>query len=205
MNNRDKVIDKLRELIYNFKDIDKYNGISFIGSLSNGDHASDVDLVSISDEKTHRAFKKYLKSEFLKEGINIIFFKSIVDKHRFDGNNIMFHDLHYSSLNSFLKKEWKSVINTIKKENIVLYGENFSIKIPYQDITFSDFFSPLYSWSKKINSQKNFTIFQAYLLSIEKRFYEYGFDNEFKKIKLIINLNISWKDKLNQIWDILKV
>jgi hypothetical protein len=192
--------------IKNFKNIKNYKMIGLIGSIiKKRGKLNDVDLVSISDLHTHRKFREHLSNEFRKNNIKIIFFKTIMNKPKTKKNVVLVHDLHYKNIEHLLKIEWKTIINYMKENIKIIYGENLISKISKQKISKEALCKPLYKWVNKIKNYKKYKILKEhFLLYTLKDFYDYGFKVMGYKLKNILISNINWKNKLKEMRTILK-
>jgi len=121
---RSKILKILKDSIKSFKDIKKIELIAIFGSIldKNNLNFKDLDIISISDKNTNRKFIFYLKKLFNENGFKVISFETITKKPKKRGKKIFIHNLNYNSLSDLLKREWKSVINTMKSDtkNIIL-------------------------------------------------------------------------------------
>ncbi|MHA1872830.1 MAG: hypothetical protein ACTSVB_01840, partial [Candidatus Heimdallarchaeaceae archaeon] len=97
-----------------------------------------------------------------------IVFETILKKPKKKAKNqVLIHDLNYRSLSDLLKKEWKSVVNTMKSEMVVLHGDkNFPEKLPFSKISKEELLGNMIKWSQKVKTEEEFKIFQKYLLKI---------------------------------------
>ncbi|MEK6860046.1 MAG: hypothetical protein AABX54_04500 [Nanoarchaeota archaeon] len=202
---KNEIKNILIDSINGFEDIQKYKMIGTIGSINNSkEDFGDLDLVSISDLKTHKKFLKYLSDNFSKNKIKVRFFKTIVKKPDVSKDTLLVHDLHYMDLDYFLKKEWKTVINSILKTLSVLHGKDFFDNVPIQNISEKDIKINYLKWVNKINDIKRYKLFEEHLLKYAcQDFYDYGFNIYGDRIKEIISSDANWKDKLRKIKEIL--
>ena len=206
---RSKILKILKDSIKSFKDIKKIELIAIFGSIldKNNLNFKDLDIISISDKNTNRKFIFYLKKLFNENGFKVISFETITKKPKKRGKKIFIHNLNYNSLSDLLKREWKSVINTMKSDMVVLYGDkNFKNKLPSYKISKKELLSPIKSWSKKISNEEEFKNFKDYLTKITPRLlkdYNYLDLSNLKEIQRIKNNNTSLKEKLKEIGNLL--
>ncbi|MEK6875396.1 MAG: hypothetical protein AABX30_01815 [Nanoarchaeota archaeon] len=170
-----KDVDNLKLLestILSKKDLLKnYKLIGFFGSCLDSLDFFDIDLVSIGDNDTHRLLRKEIKEDLSKERIKVIFFKTVKKQPLSKKDNeILIHDLHYSNLQDLYKKEWKDIINEIKKSTKVIYGSKESIK----EVKVSDgeFLSVLKKWVIGIKTNKDYIDFKNYIVKTNKKISE---------------------------------
>ena len=201
-----KIFKILKKSINSFENLDKIELIATFGSITKFDNTSfeDLDIIIISNKKIHNSFISHLKNQFKKENLESIVFETITKKqNRKKEDQVFIHDLNYRSLSDLLKKEWKSVINSMKSEMVVLHGDkNFQNKLTYLRIFKKDLFNPLLKWCKKISSETEFKIFQSYLLKIIPKLsqnYNYLDLSDLKQIKALLSKNIPWKEKQREI------
>ena len=102
-----------------------------------------------------------------------------------------------------MKKGYKSVINTMKKDIVVLYGKNVFNGIPFQTVSRKDFLKPLIKFISKINNHEDYNSFESYLKKILMYFKKYNLIKEGKGISKIINSSFNWKIKLLRIKEII--
>ena len=147
-----------------------------------------MDLVSIGDNRIHIKFRDYLRKRFEEEGIKIKFFLTITEKPEADEKVLLVHDLHYSTINELLDKEWKIIINVMRKNLLVLYGNNIIRELTKQKISKKDLFLPFLKWIKNINNYNKYKLFEDYIIThLKKDFYDYGFIREGDRIKKNFN------------------
>jgi len=125
------IIQKIKEAIKINKELVRdYELIGVFGGILNSKKNQDIDLVTIGNKKNHNKFLLKLKSLLEKDKFEVNFFKTIKEKpaskHK---KHLLIHDLNYTDTNYLLKNEWKSVINSIKRDILILYGENIFRKI----------------------------------------------------------------------------
>lgn len=179
--------------------------IGTIGSINTSKkNIGDVDLVSISDSKTHLKFKEHLFKNFKENNIKIDFFATIKNKPNKESNVLLIHDLHYLDIDDLLKREWKTLINYMIGNLNILYGSNVLYNISKIKLSKEDLFKPVFNWVIIIDNYKKYTTFSEHFLKyILNDFYEYGFEAYGNKIKKIIRSDGDWKYKLNEIKNIL--
>jgi len=159
----DSKLKLLEQVILSKKELIKdYKLIGFFGSCLKGKYF-DIDLVTISQNKIHNLLRKEIKKELLKHNLKTIFFKSVkkqpVSKKK---NEILIHDLHYSSLKNLIKKEWKDIINEIRMSCKVIYGSKGNIKeVKSLD---EEFIEILLKWIKEIKNKYEYDKFKRYLI-----------------------------------------
>lgn len=84
----------------------------------------DFDIVTISSKKMHNKFINHFKKLLRENKLKPIIFTTIKKKPKiYRKDEILIHDLHYENFGQLEKREWKSVINTMKKEMIILHGD----------------------------------------------------------------------------------
>ncbi len=200
---KNKIFEILKKSIQTFAKLDKIEIISTFGSILKNKTFNDLDLIIISNKKTHDKFVEHLKSEFVKEGYEPIFFETILKKpNRKKETEVFIHDLNYRDLSDLLNKEWKSVINTMKLEMTILNGDkNFPDKLPFYKLSKTELLNPIIKWSKRISSEEEFKVFKQYLLKIIPRLledYNYLNLNNLKIIQEFLIQKISWNKKLKE-------
>jgi len=202
----EKIKQILIDSIDSFKNIDGYEMIGIFGSITKEkEEFGDLDLVSIGENRIHKKFKNHLIKQYSNNGFNIRFFESIVNKPNLDNNILLIHDLHYGSKEEFLKKEWKIIINVMRENVKVLYGNDIIRELPKQKISKKDICLPFLKWVDNINNNKDYILFENYiLLYLKKDFYDNGLKKEGDNIKSNINSNKDWKIKLDKIKEILR-
>lgn len=189
-----------------FVDLSKIEIVATFGSIINfqDDKFGDLDVISISNKKVHDKFISYLEYKFNKDGLRPIVFKTIAKKPKnIEEDQILIHDLNYKNLADLLKKEWPPVVNSMKKEMIIIHGDkNYPDTIPLLKVSRGDLFMPIIKWMKNINSREEFEIFQKYLCKIISKFsIEYSYLNfdDLDNIYTLIREDIFWHDKLKKI------
>lgn len=199
-----KVFEILKKAIQTFDNLDKIELIATFGSITNKSlDFNDLDIISISSKKMHDEFIIYLQSKFIEKNFEPIVFETILKKPKKEKENQIFiHDLNYLDINDLLSKEWKSVINTMKLEMIVLWGDKrFPHKLPFSKIPKEELLNPLRNWSQRISSEESFEIFQEYLIKIIPKLlqdYNYLDLDNLKIIKRLLIQKISWDKKLEK-------
>ena len=204
---KEKIKRILIDSINSFENIASYEMIGIFGSITDeGKEFEDLDLVSMGDNRVHKKFRDYLIKRFKEEGIKIKFFLTITEKPEADKKVLLVHDLHYSNIRDLLCKEWKIIIDVMRKDLLVLYGNNIIRDLPKQKISKNDLFLPFLKWIKNIDNYNKYELFEDNILKhLKKDFYDYGFKEEGDRIKKIFNSDEDWKIKLDKIKEILMV
>nr|MBI4156427.1 hypothetical protein [Candidatus Woesearchaeota archaeon] len=169
---RDKVLKILKDSIKKFKEIKKIELIAIFGSIlsKRNSNFKDLDIISISDKNTNKKFISHLKKNLNDNGFKTIIFETITKKPKKREEKIFIHNLNYISLSDLLKREWKSVINTMKSDMVILHGDkNFKNKLPSYKVSKKELLNPIKSWSKKISNEEEFKNFKDYLTKITPR------------------------------------
>jgi len=197
----------LIDSVNSFDNIDKYEMIGIFGAITKeGEKFADLDLISFSDNKVHNKFRDHLVDKFEEVGIKIRLFETVTKKPEVGNNVLLVHDLHYSNINDFLKKEWKIIINAIIEDTDLIYGNNIIGNLPKQKISKKDLCSPFIKWTKKINTEREFKLFKEHILKhLSNDFYEYGFRKEGDHFESILNSDENWKVRLDKVREVLKV
>ncbi len=201
-----KIFGIFKKAISTFGNLDKIKIIATFGSITKFDNSNfdDLDVITISDKKAHDDFISHLQDQFRKENFEPIVFETITKKPRKEKKSQVFiHDLNYRTLLDLLKREWKSVINSMKSEMVVLYGDKtFPNKLPFYKVSKEELLSNITKWSQKIESEEQFKIFQEYLLKIIPKLlrdYDYLNLENLKNIQKLLNQKSSWKKKLEEV------
>jgi len=205
-----KIFEILKKAIESFENLDKIELIATFGSTSKFDNSNfdDLDVIIISDKKSHDDFISYLQNKFRKENFEPIVFETITQKPKKENESQVFiHDLNYRSLSDLVEKEWKSVVNSMKSEMVVLYGDkNFLKKLPFSKISKEELLGNIIKWSQKIKSEEEFKIFQKYLIKIiPKLLRDYNYLNlsNLKEVQKLLNQKFSWNKKLEEVGDLI--
>jgi hypothetical protein len=207
-----KVLEIFRRSIKTFKNLEKIDIIATFGSIMILDDPlfDDLDVIVVSKEKSDRDdFISHLANNFKKENFEPIVFKLTIFKPKKEKDNqILIHAIeHYKDLPDLLEKQWKSVVNSMKKDMVILHGDkNFPDKLPLYTLNKKELLNPLFKWSKKINSEAEFINFQKYLLKIIpilKKDYPYVDLNNLNGMQELSNGKLPWKKKLERIRDLL--
>jgi predicted nucleotidyltransferase len=205
-----KIFGILKKAIESFENLDKIELIATFGSITKFENSSfdDLDVIIISDKKSHDDFISHLKKEFIAENFEPIVFETITKKPKKEKENQVFiHDLHYRNLSDLIEKEWKSVVNSMKSEMVVLHGDkNFPEKLPFSKISKEELLNNIIKWSQKIKSKEEFEIFQNYLLKIIPKLlqdYDYLDLTNLKEIQKLLNQKFSWSKKLEKVKDLI--
>ena len=201
-----KVFEIFKKAIDSFENLDKIKIIATFGSITKFDNLNfdDLDVIIISYKKSHDDFISHLQNQFKKENFEPIIFETITKKPKKEKESQIFiHDLNYRSLSDLIEKEWKSVVNSMKSEMVILYGDkNFPDKLPFSRISKKELLGNIIKWSQKIDSEEKFKIFQKYLLKIiPKLLHDYNYLdlNNLKGIQKLHNQKFSWNKKLEEI------
>jgi len=208
-----KIMKILKEAIRSFKNIDKMDIIATFGDVKRLTRLNvyEIDLIIISNKKLHEEFTSHLQEQFKKELFKPIVFETITEIHKTltkkskkqVKGHILIHDLNYRSISDLLKKEWKSVINSMKHRTKILYGDKkFPNKLPFLKISKEELLEGIIKWSKKIYSEEQFKIFKTYLLKIIPKLlkdYAYLDLSNLKDIQKLLNQKVSWDKKLKNV------
>lgn len=201
-----KILNIIKKAIKTFYDIEKIEIISTFGSITKLENSNfdDLDLIIISDKKSHNDFIFHLQNQFKNENFKTIVFETITNKpKKEEDNQIFIHDLNYRSLSDLVEREWKSVVNSMKYEMIVLYGsKNFPNKLPFFIISKEELLNNIIHWSQKIKTKEEFEIFQKYLIKIIPKLlqdYHYLDLNNLKNSQKLLLQKFSWKEKLKRL------
>ncbi len=201
-----KIFGIFKKAISTFGNRDKIKIIATFGGITKFDNSNfdDLDVITISDKKAHDDFISHLQDRFRKENFEPIVFDTITKKPRKEKKSQVFiHDLNYRTLPDLLKREWKSVINSMKSEMVVLYGDKtFPNKLPFYKVSKEELLSNIIKWSQKIDSEEQFKILQGYLLKIIPKLlrdYDYLNLENLKNIQKLLNQKSSWKKKLEEV------
>ena len=196
-------VNLLKEIINSNKELVKdYKLVGIFGSALEKDDPEDFDFLTIGNDQKHKNFLLILKHSIEKRGFEVIFFETIKKKPSKRGDNqILIHELHYSNINDFLEREWKSLVDYIKKKCLVLYGSKN--EIPSLKIRERDIYLPLYEWIKNVKSKKEYSVFDYYLTKTIP--FLYGFypklnlNNIFDRIVNILREESDWKSQKRKI------
>ncbi len=189
-----ETLNLIKKTILSNKNLVKeYKLIGFFGSCLNSDKFFDIDLISIGKNKTHYLLKSKIKKDLSESGLKAIFFdtylKEPISK---KDREILIHDLHYSSLKDLYKREWKDIINEIKRSCKTIYGSKKDIKKVKSST--KDFNKLLLNISRKISKENDYLNFKKDLLKNKAR--NIGRHPELKtgylKILGILNRNKNW-------------
>ena len=207
---KQKIFEIFQKAIDTFENLDNIEIIATFGSITKFDNPNfdDLDVIIISDKKSHDDFISHLRKEFIAKNFEPIVFETITKKPKKEKENQVFiHDLNYRNLSDLIEKEWKSVVNSMKSEMVVLYGDkNFPEKLPFSKISKEELLGNIIKWSQKIKSEEDFKIFQKYLLKIiPKLLQDYGYLDlkNLKEIQKLLNQKISWNKKLEEVKDLI--
>ncbi len=201
-----KIFEIFKKAIESFENLDKIELIATFGSITKFDNANfdDLDVITISDKRYHDDFISHLQNRFKKENFEPIVFKSILNQPKKKNEEILLlHDLHYYNLEDLLKKEWKTVLDAMRIELIVLHGDkNFSRKIIIPKTLEKDIIDIIKNWVKNIFSKKEFDLFQKHWEKIIPRYikrYDYLKLLNLREIQKLFNQKFSWNKKLEEI------
>lgn len=207
-----KIFEIFKKAIDSFRNLNKVELIATFGSITKFENPSvnDLDLIIVSDEKYHDDFISHLQNRFRKEKFDPIVFETITNKPKKEKETQIFiHDLSYRSLSDLLEKEWKSVVNTMKSEMIVLYGDkNFPDKLPFYTVSKEELLNPITRWSKKIKTEEEFKNFKEYLIKIIPKLlqeYDYLDLGNLRAAQNLLIQKFSWKEKLKRLKLMLRI
>jgi len=207
---KQKIFKIFKKAIETFENLDKIELIATFGSITKFDNTNfdDLDVIIISDKKSHEDFISHLQEMFIAENFEPIVFETITKKPKKEKESQVFiHDLNYKSLSDLIEKEWKSVLNSMKSEMVVLYGDkNFPEKLPFSKISKEELLDNIITWSQKIKTKEEFKIFLKYLLKIIPKLlrdYNYLDLENLKEIKKLLNQKFSWNKKLEEVKDLI--
>ena len=203
---KQKIFEIFKETIDTFENLDKIELIATFGSITKFDNSNfdDLDIIIISDKKPHDDFISHLQEEFRNENFEPIFFETITKKPKKEKESQVFiHDLNYRSLSDLIEREWKSVVNSMKFEMVILYGDkNFPNKLPFSKISKEELLDNIIKWSQKIKTEEEFKIFQRYLIKIIPKLlrdYDYLSLSNLKSAQKLLTQKFSWKEKLKRL------
>ena len=207
---KQKIFEIFKKAIDSFENLDDIELIATFGSITKSENSNfdDLDVIIISDKKSHNDFISHLKKEFIAKNFEPIVFETITKKPKKEKESQVFiHDLNYRSLSDLIEKEWKSVVNSMKSEMIVLYGDkNFPDKLPFSKISKEELLGNMVKWSQKIKAEEEFKIFQKYLVKIIPKLlrdYDYLDLENLKDIQKLLNQKFSWNKKLEDVKDLI--
>ncbi len=203
---KQKIFEIFKKAIETFENLDNIEIIATFGSITKFDNTNfdDLDVIIISDKKSYDDFIFYLQKKFIEKNFEPIVFETITKKPKKEKESQVFiHDLNYRSLSDLIEKEWKSVVNSMKSEMVVLYGDkNFPEKLPFSKISKEELLGNIIKWSQKVKTEEEFRIFQKYLLKIIPKLlrdYDYLDLSNLKEIQKLLNQKFSWNKKLEEV------
>ncbi len=201
-----KIFEIFKKAVDSFENLSNVELIATFGSITKFENPNfdDLDVIIISDKKFHDDFISHLQKKFISENFEPIVFETITKKPKKEKENQVFiHDLNYRSLSDLIEKEWKSVVNSMKSEMVVLYGDkNFPKKLPFSKISKEELLGKIIKWSQKIKTEEEFKIFQKYLIKIIPKLlrdYDYLYLENLKETQKSLNQKFSWKEKLKRL------
>ena len=199
---KQKIFVIFKKAIESFENLNSIEIIATFGSITKIENSNfdDLDVIIISDKKSHDDFISHLKKEFIEKNFEPIVFETITKKPKKEKESQVFiHVLNYKSLSDLIEKEWKSVVNSMKSEMVILYGDkNFPEKLPFSKISKEELLGNIIKWSQKINSEEEFKIFQKYLIKISPKLlrdYDYLDLENLKEVQKLLNQKFSWNKK----------
>lgn len=192
------ILGLLKKAIKKFPEIDNYKLIGVFGSIAEfrTKRFEDVDLITIGGNKVHKSFLKFFIKLLDKEGFTTTIFETIKYKpKKKNERHILIHDLHYKDIKDVLKREWKDIINEIREETKVLYGNGQTLKqLPSIEVTEKYFFQLWYDWVREIKNEQYFENFSSYIKRVVPKLIKTHPNLELKDTYLkMINL-LSYKD-----------
>lgn len=207
---KQKIFGIFKGAIESFENLDKIELIATFGSITKFENSNfdDLDVIIISDKKSHDDFISHLKREFIAENFEPIVFETITKKPKKEKESQVFiHDLNYRSFSDLIEKEWKSVVNSMKFETVVLHGDkNFPKRLPFSKISKEELLGNIIKWSQEIATEEDFKIFQRYIAKIIPKLlkdYDYLDLENLKETQKVLNQKCSWNKKLEEIKDLI--
>jgi hypothetical protein len=203
---KQKIFEIFKKAIETFENLNEIEIIATFGSITKFENPNfdDLDVIIISDKKSHDRFISHLKKEFITKNFEPIVFETITKKPKKEKENqVLIHDLNYRSLSDLIEKEWKTVVDAIKLYGVILYGDkNFANKINTPKTTEKDIIRIIWDWIKKISEEKEFNLFQKHWKKIIPKYikrYDYLELENLKEIQNLLNQKLSWNKKLEEI------
>lgn len=154
----------LKNAVKTFDDKDRII-VAVFGSHIYSKKPEDLDVITFSDGRTHDKFMNYLSNLLRQNGFKPDIFVTVKKKPTKKGkNHILIHDLWYKNVGDMRKKEWKTVVNTIRKTAVIVHGnKNYLKSLPILRVTRDELLNPINNWAKRIRSEKELSGFTSYL------------------------------------------
>lgn len=207
---KQKIFEIFKKAVETFENLEEIELIATFGSITKFDNENfdDLDVIIISDKKSHDDFIYHLKKEFIAKNFEPIVFETITKKPKKEKESqVLIHDLNYRSLSDLFEREWKPVVNSMKLEMIVLYGDkNFPEKLPFSKVSKEELLGNITKWSQKIKTEEEFKNFQKYLIKIIPKLlqdYDYFDLENLKGIQKVLNQKFSWNKRLEDVKDLI--